>query len=330
MWSSWGEHRRTESCRAHPWGTHRTLQSIRELRRAFEDPRREATLLCRSRRRGSEGVRQAMCGADRSFCYRSFRVPGGRSTPLVRSSVYGAAPRPLWRTQPNRSDAGLPASLRAGVGVRGQSTRASVSRENEGLTMRRTEFSLMVPLAPVAMAQEGGSYKIEESVCNAADHPARGVVLSLSSLPVRLDALGAGVLGTKLQSASFRLDAGFAAAYPPPGEVLGLRFANPGTLVWVSEKSIGGYNVYRDPLDLPAGREYGHRPHRHLPQRPFRRSVDTSRGKRLVLPRDGGEPPLKRGRSGPKVPARSGRIHSRVRARGESDEASTSGSQERL
>ena len=42
------------------------------------------------------------------------------------------------------------------------------------------------------------------------------------------------------------MEGGFESAYPPPGEVGGLRFIDSLTLEWDPEPSAGFYNVYRD------------------------------------------------------------------------------------
>jgi hypothetical protein len=42
------------------------------------------------------------------------------------------------------------------------------------------------------------------------------------------------------------MEVGFVPPYPPPGEVLGLRFSDKQTLQWDPEKSVGDYNLYRD------------------------------------------------------------------------------------
>jgi hypothetical protein len=41
------------------------------------------------------------------------------------------------------------------------------------------------------------------------------------------------------------MDAGFVGSYPPPGEVLNLRFSNGQTLVWDADRAVGDYALYR-------------------------------------------------------------------------------------
>lgn len=115
---------------------------------------------------------------------------------------------------------------------------------------------LAVP-AQLGFAQTSASYKLTEHAFNAGGHPQDGTVLSSSSYRVRLDAIGDGVLGNALSSASFRMDGGFVGCYPPPGEVEGLRFADLETLVWDPDKSVGHYNLYRDDLDALDGLGFG-------------------------------------------------------------------------
>jgi hypothetical protein len=99
----------------------------------------------------------------------------------------------------------------------------------------------------VALAQQSPSYKLQESTFNNGGDPAGGAFASSAGYRIKLDALGGGVLGTGLSSGSFRMDGGFVAAYPPPTEVLALRFDPPGksSLSWNPERSAGSYNLYR-------------------------------------------------------------------------------------
>jgi hypothetical protein len=112
-------------------------------------------------------------------------------------------------------------------------------------------------LANVCLAQQSTSYKLTEQTFNAGGHPANGVVMTSPSHRVRLDAIGEVVAGTGLSAASFHLNGGFTSAYPPPGEVAGLRFVGTTTLAWSPEPSAGTYNLYRDLLSTLSGRTYG-------------------------------------------------------------------------
>jgi hypothetical protein len=108
-----------------------------------------------------------------------------------------------------------------------------------------------------AFSQQSESYKLSEHTLNGGGHPADGTVLASTSYRIKLDALGDALVGPGLASASFRMDPGFVAPYPPPGEVTGLRFADPTTLAWDAERSIGDYNLYRDLLSNLSGLGYG-------------------------------------------------------------------------
>jgi hypothetical protein len=108
-----------------------------------------------------------------------------------------------------------------------------------------------------ALGQESASFRLDEQVLNAGGHPAQGAVPGSASFRVSLDALGEGVLPHPLSSASYRLDGGFGAAYPPPGEVTGLRFLDETTLAWDPERSVGLYNLYRDALSALSGASAG-------------------------------------------------------------------------
>lgn len=108
-----------------------------------------------------------------------------------------------------------------------------------------------------ADAQTSARFDLEESAFNAGGHPSDGAVPQSASFRLSLGALGHGVAGASLSSASFASDAGFAAAYPPPGEVVGLRFDDAQTLAWDPERSVGSYDVYRDALANLGGLGYG-------------------------------------------------------------------------
>lgn len=119
-------------------------------------------------------------------------------------------------------------------------------------------LSLVAAMAPCVGAQQSVSYTLTESVFNQGGHPADGVVPVSASYRLTLDSIGDGATGVALTSASFRLDGGFIAAYPPPSEVYDLRLlADRATIVWSPEASIGSYNLYRDLLSDLSGLDYG-------------------------------------------------------------------------
>jgi hypothetical protein len=107
------------------------------------------------------------------------------------------------------------------------------------------------------LAQTSSSYRLGEHVVNAGGHPDDGIVMTSASFRITFDALGDGLARFGASSPSFRMDGGFAAAYPPPGEVFGLRFSGVATLLWNPERSAGLYNLYRGPLSALSGLDYG-------------------------------------------------------------------------
>jgi hypothetical protein len=123
--------------------------------------------------------------------------------------------------------------------------------------MRYAWLLAILLLSPGAAAQESASYRLAEHVFNAGGHPEGGVILTSTGFRMTLDALGESVVGSGLESASYRMDGSFCSAYPPPGEVLGLRFTDRETLVWEAERSVGTYNLYRDLLSALSGLGYG-------------------------------------------------------------------------
>lgn len=122
---------------------------------------------------------------------------------------------------------------------------------------RRLGIALLAAVATSAAAQESASFDLREHALNAGGHPADGIVLASLGFRMSLGSIGDAVVRRGLASASFRADAGFVSAYPPPGEVLGLAFDTKTTLRWNSEPSAGTYNLYRDLLGNLSGLGYG-------------------------------------------------------------------------
>ena len=115
----------------------------------------------------------------------------------------------------------------------------------------------VLPL-PSARAQQSASYTLTESVFNQGGNPLSGAVPVSVSYRLTLDAVGESATGAALTSVSFRMDGGFLAGYPPPGEVGGLRvLSDRETIVWNPERSVGAYNLYRDLLSRLSGLAYG-------------------------------------------------------------------------
>ena len=55
----------------------------------------------------------------------------------------------------------------------------------------------------------------------------------------------------------YSMDGSFGAAYPPPGEVVGLRFTDVQTLTWDPERSAGDCSLYRNTLSNLASSSFG-------------------------------------------------------------------------
>jgi hypothetical protein len=108
--------------------------------------------------------------------------------------------------------------------------------------------------SPVS-AQESTHFTLRECLFNEGGNPNGGVILTSANFKVTVDAVGEGLVGTSLGSASFLMDAGFVSPYLPPKEVLNLLFQSDETLVWDAEESRGSYNLYRGPLSDPS--DYG-------------------------------------------------------------------------
>ncbi len=123
--------------------------------------------------------------------------------------------------------------------------------------MRRILCLLALLLTTAAAAQQSSNFKLEEQAFNSGGNPTGGVVLSSTSFKITLDSIGESVAERGLGSASFGLDAGFAARYRPPGEVLELRLTDSVTLIWHAESSVGRYNLYRDLMSNISSLGYG-------------------------------------------------------------------------
>ena len=107
------------------------------------------------------------------------------------------------------------------------------------------------------LAQQSSSYRLDEHAFNQGGRPADGVTATSASFRISLDSIGEAAADTGLASPSYRMDGAFTSAYPPPGEVSGLRFADPTTLTWNPERSVGSYQVYRDALGSLSSSQYG-------------------------------------------------------------------------
>ncbi len=99
-----------------------------------------------------------------------------------------------------------------------------------------------------ALAQQSPSFRLTEWVLNGGGDPAQGTYASSASYRIKLDAIGEAVIGRGLASATYHSDGGFVPDYPPPGEVLTVRFSSKTVLQWSPERSVGTYDVYRDPV----------------------------------------------------------------------------------
>ncbi len=107
------------------------------------------------------------------------------------------------------------------------------------------------------MAQQSASFNMAEHVFNSGGRPAAGATAGSAHYRLSIDAVGEGVFPGALGGNAHQVAGGFVAAYPPPGEVTGLRFANAQTLLWNPEGAVGAYHLYRGGLASIAGLSYG-------------------------------------------------------------------------
>src|SRR5262249_43080936 len=146
------------------------------------------------------------------------RHPAMRCGRTARPSLGRSSPRRLSRSTPARGRSG------------------SSSFPAEAPPMRRPAvlvLSLGVALGATldtARAQTSASYKLTESVVNAGGDPRDASFAASASYRIRLDAIGQSVAGAGFTSAGYHMNAGFAGDYPPPGEVLNVRWSTPALL----------------------------------------------------------------------------------------------------
>jgi len=123
--------------------------------------------------------------------------------------------------------------------------------------MKSIAILALVALACLpALAQSSASYRVNEQSVNAGGDPRNGIVLVAPSYRVTFDSIGDPLAGAGWTSASYRIEAGFPAAFAPPGEVGGLGFVSSTTLAWSPEPSAQSYAIYRstvDALDVSTG-----------------------------------------------------------------------------
>jgi hypothetical protein len=123
--------------------------------------------------------------------------------------------------------------------------------------MRRVILLLGLSIGSVVLAQQSPSYRLSEHAFNAGGHPHGGIVLTSASFQLSLDAIGQGVAAGTVTSASYAVEGGFVASFPPAGEVSGLRFTDAVTLAWDADGSVGDYCLYRGTVATPFDPDYG-------------------------------------------------------------------------
>jgi hypothetical protein len=98
-------------------------------------------------------------------------------------------------------------------------------------------------LAAGAWAQSSANYRIEQGTFNNGGNPSP--ILASDSYQMTLDSIGDGIAAAALSSASYEMGTGLPPAYPPPGEVLNLRWFDKDTLAWDPYPKMTLYNLYR-------------------------------------------------------------------------------------
>jgi len=115
----------------------------------------------------------------------------------------------------------------------------------------KLKFLLFLLFCSHLFSQSSSNYQNKEYVFNCGSNPAP--VLSSSNYKITLSSICDGIFQTGLSSSNYKIDSGFIASFPPPEEVLNLRFTSKTNFLWDPEKSVGVYNVYRGNLSsLPS------------------------------------------------------------------------------
>ena len=123
--------------------------------------------------------------------------------------------------------------------------------------MRRLAILVFLAAGP-ALAQQSASFELDEHTLNGGGHPSAGTVPASAGFRITQGSIGDPVVAHGMAGGSFRVDASFLSAYPPPWEVTGLGFAaNKQDLFWQSERSRGTYSLYRGSLGSLSGLGYG-------------------------------------------------------------------------
>jgi hypothetical protein len=95
--------------------------------------------------------------------------------------------------------------------------------------MRLTMLMLLaLTIAATAFGQTSVNFKLEEYTFNNGGNPAPE--LGSTSFRLTVDSIGDGFAAWGLAGGSFTMDGGFLPAFPPPGEVISLRFTDADTM----------------------------------------------------------------------------------------------------
>ena len=117
---------------------------------------------------------------------------------------------------------------------------------------------LLVMMSSAAQAQTSTSFQLVEHSFNAGGVPSSGgLEVSSTSFRITLASIGDVAMAAGVSSASYQMDVGSEAAYPPPGEVQGLLFGSATDLSWSADASAGVYQLYRELMSNLAGLGYG-------------------------------------------------------------------------
>src|SRR4030095_8818817 len=102
------------------------------------------------------------------------------------------------------------------------------------MTLRLSAMVCVLAVLPMpTAAQSSTGFRIADQVFNNGGGPGENAPPSSVGFRISLDSIGKTVRATQASSIVFQLQGSFVVTYRPPGEVLGLGFTDPITMVWL-------------------------------------------------------------------------------------------------
>jgi len=110
--------------------------------------------------------------------------------------------------------------------------------------IKKVAIGIVFLMGGVVFAQQSTHFMIKGPVLNAGGNPYSGTTPVSAGFKLRPDSIGDGVTAM-MTSASYRMGGGFVLSFPPPGDVMNLRFNDSVTLSWDPQALAQSYHLYR-------------------------------------------------------------------------------------